>query len=214
MAHPKMLSSVEAKLHTFSVTIQSLTVKDKQMTLAVFRQLPIGSFYDDNNGQDDDEPIQGTAWGTVRYPIKDKGDRWIVHEFEGILYRCKFPSKIDLYEVRKDHATAKKELLAYGDFFKRDFHEPSRYRPAKPNNFRDRAEKYTEEEYKSIYDQAKEDYEELVNISMKNYNEKRDCLEKNFKAASIWLQDDIEFNDGMELLIKKLNDLPQLFIAV
>lgn len=206
MAHPKMLSSVEAKLHTFSVTIQSLTVKDKQMTLTVFRQLPIGSFYDDNNGQDDADPIQGTAWGTVRYPIKDEGDRWVVHEFEGILYRCEFPCKKDLYKAKKYAATAEKELLACGDFYERGFREPCRYESI--------GREYTEEEYKKIYDQAKENYGKRLNERREEYNKKRNHLENVSRFESSWLQRGIVFNDGVELLIKKLNDLPQLFIAV
>ena len=93
-----MIIATETKIHTFSVTIQSLTLKDRQMTLAVFRQLPQGRFYENTNGQRN--PILGTPWGLVRYDIKDQGYLWIVHEHDGVLYRCSFPVHISLWTAK------------------------------------------------------------------------------------------------------------------
>lgn len=56
-----------ASLDTLAITILALHVNGKQMTLAVFRQLPEGR-------EDEDSEL----WGTVRYSIKDAGDLWLV----------------------------------------------------------------------------------------------------------------------------------------
>ncbi len=65
-----------ASLDTLAVTIQALHVSGKQMTMAVFRQLP--QKYEQAGSQ---------LWGTVRYSIKDEGDIWLVFSHEGVLYR-------------------------------------------------------------------------------------------------------------------------------
>jgi hypothetical protein len=59
-----------------AVTIRALHVNGKQMTLAVFRQLPIRKEQEDS-----------VLWGTVRYGIKDEGDLWLVFSHEGKLFR-------------------------------------------------------------------------------------------------------------------------------
>jgi hypothetical protein len=65
-----------ASLDTMAITVQAMHVDGKQMTLAVFRQLPISE-------EEPDDPL----WGTVRYPIKDQGDLWLVFSHDGKLYR-------------------------------------------------------------------------------------------------------------------------------
>jgi hypothetical protein len=74
-----MGTQVEAKnarLDTLAVTIQALHVSGKQMTLAVFRQLPRAI-------EDEDSEL----WGIVRYAIKDEGAVWLVFSHDGTLYR-------------------------------------------------------------------------------------------------------------------------------
>ena len=83
--------ATEASLQTLQVTIQSMTVKGKQLTLAVFRQFPLGSSVLDDVGR----LRPWKMWGQVRYRITDEGDRWIVVESEGKLYRCPYPSRIE-----------------------------------------------------------------------------------------------------------------------
>lgn len=73
-----------ASLETFSVTIRALHVNGKQMTLAVFRQLPVG------HEQDGD-----SEWGQVRYTIKDSGDVWMVFSHDGRLYRRALNPRMD-----------------------------------------------------------------------------------------------------------------------
>jgi hypothetical protein len=81
----KRHAAVEAKqasLSTLSVTIQALHVSGKQMTLSVFRQLPVDDVYC--------FPSRHTLWGTVRYPLKHDGelvDEWVVAECYGTLFR-------------------------------------------------------------------------------------------------------------------------------
>lgn len=71
-----IIETKTASLETMSVTIQALHVNGKQMTLAVFRQLPRAQF----------EPGSHVAWGTVNYKIGDMS-RWLVFEHGGRLHR-------------------------------------------------------------------------------------------------------------------------------
>lgn len=70
------IETKNASLDTLAVTILALHVSGKQMTLAVFRQLPEGK-----------ETEQSELWGTVRYTIKDSGELWVVFSNEGRLFR-------------------------------------------------------------------------------------------------------------------------------
>ena len=76
----------EASIDTVSVTIQALKVGPKQMTLAVFKQLPSGKIFCDGGIVDKELSF----WGRVRYSIKDQGDIWVVAEEHGSLLRCRF----------------------------------------------------------------------------------------------------------------------------
>ena len=67
----------DASLSVMAVTIKALHVSGKQMTLAVFRQLPIAYGV----------AVNVELWGTVRYSIKDQGDIWFVLSHKGKLYR-------------------------------------------------------------------------------------------------------------------------------
>lgn len=74
--------ATEATLRTLEVTIKSLTVSGKQMTLAVFRQLPGKSPLAGGS------LIQGASyWGVVHYKIKDEGNLWVVFVLGGVLHR-------------------------------------------------------------------------------------------------------------------------------
>jgi hypothetical protein len=87
-----MTMTVETKsasLDTLAVTIQALHVNGKQMTLAVFRQLPCAEVINEDGSL---APIE--CWGLVRYSIKDEGDFWVVCASGGRLYRSKL--RLDL----------------------------------------------------------------------------------------------------------------------
>ena len=71
-----------ARLDTLAVTIQALHVNGKQMTLAVFRQLPVISPYNEDGSL---APME--YWGIVRYRINYLGSVWAVCSTGGRLYR-------------------------------------------------------------------------------------------------------------------------------
>ena len=71
-----LVETKNASLDTLSVTIQALHVNGKQMTLAVFRQLPQKR-----------EDSESSIWGVVNYIIKNEGDIWLVFSNNGVLYR-------------------------------------------------------------------------------------------------------------------------------
>lgn len=77
------IETKSASLDTLAVTIQALHVNGKQMTLAVFRQLPIKDTYLDDGSL---APME--YWGLIRYQIKEQGDVWVVCSKDGCLYRC------------------------------------------------------------------------------------------------------------------------------
>lgn len=74
--HKGEIETKNASLDTLAVTILALHVSGKQMTQAVFKQLPEGI-----------ENQASELWGTVRYSIKDSGDLWLVFSSEGKLFR-------------------------------------------------------------------------------------------------------------------------------
>ena len=91
-----MIQKNEAQLATLSIDIQAIRVNGKRMSLAAFKQLPEGRILEDRSD----------VWGYVNYRIKkDKKpisrsryrsrpldipepDHWIVHSWNGKLYRC------------------------------------------------------------------------------------------------------------------------------
>ena len=84
-----LVETKNASLDTMSVTIQALHVSGKQMTLAVFRQLPAKHPF-----MPDGTLIpEMQLWGRVRYAMKDETDSWLVASLEGVLYRCSYAQK-------------------------------------------------------------------------------------------------------------------------
>jgi hypothetical protein len=67
------ISVYEAQIHTAAVEIKTLTIRGKQVTLAVFRQLQEESIIDDNHGG-----LRGLPWGRVNYHPPDC-DRRLAH---------------------------------------------------------------------------------------------------------------------------------------
>ena len=92
------IETKKASLDTLAVTIQALHVNGKQMTLAVFRQLPVMNIY-----EQDGSLKSVTLWGIVRYTIKDEGQLWVVCDSGGVLYRCWFETGFDsTYRASKE----------------------------------------------------------------------------------------------------------------
>ena len=86
----KNIRTHEASLDTLSVSVLAIHVNQKQMTLAVFRQLPVSGIHNADGTLDDKE-----YWGVVRYHIKDEDcNRWVIISDNGILYRCPYYSRV------------------------------------------------------------------------------------------------------------------------
>lgn len=104
-----------ASIDTLAVTIRALHVSGKQMTLAVFRQLPTGRAYVDDGTLN---PMY-EHWGIVRYDIKGEGSVWVVASHDGRLYRCDAypPYPIPVFLSEKAHYEAavreRDRFLAY-----------------------------------------------------------------------------------------------------
>ena len=92
-----LVEEKNASLSTLSVTIQALHVQGKQMTLAVFRQLPTMVVNKDCS-----------IWGIVRYEIKNLGDLWLVFSFNNCLYRM----WLDLQKPSNYYLNGYKQKLA------------------------------------------------------------------------------------------------------
>lgn len=91
-----IIETKNASLDTLAVTIRALHVRGKQMTLAVFRQLPVKDAYLNDGSL---APLE--RWGLVRYEIKNEGLLWLVASHDGILYRCRTNPPWDI-EIAKN----------------------------------------------------------------------------------------------------------------
>jgi len=95
------LSVRDLNITTPSITVNAIKINNKQMTLAVFRQLDIG-----NLSEYILNPIKDiTIWGRVNYKTTHKEDNihinWIVFEKNGFLYRDSVESLYEKYNVYK-----------------------------------------------------------------------------------------------------------------
>jgi len=199
--------ATEATVKTVSVTIQSLTVSGKQMTLAVFRQLPKAEIFDEN------VDIVGTPWGTVAYHIKDEGPRWIVVEKDGLLYRCVFPNSVFCgYESGQLNKTV--------ELYKScSYHPPSYYPP-----FNEKQQyikgKFagmcicTSEEYKELETKAKQDHAEKERKARQDHEDRLKGYLEKINECRFNLQACERIKKKVENHIRILNSLDQLFIAV
>lgn len=193
-----VIETKAASLDTLSVTIKALHVNSKQMTLAVFRQLPIAEAYKDDGTLNTDL----THWGIVRYNIKDESPSWIVASKDGRLFRCatkefrKWDEETDYFERRlqtlilqqNEFAQWAKYWIAYNAWRKADYET----RGQSP---------------KTIQKPSHVGRCETDEISLRNQN--NDYLE--------WidnLRQELKISKEIDQSLKKILDLPQLFIAV
>jgi hypothetical protein len=77
------------QLSTFAVTLQALTINNKQMTISVFRQLPVKKPFDFvlDYGKDGGALFYDNViyWGYVNYQ-----GSWLIWQRENLLYRFSF----------------------------------------------------------------------------------------------------------------------------
>lgn len=201
---PEILAT-EATLSTLKVEIKALTVSGKQMTLAVFRQMPLMNVTQPNGAL----WANVRYWGIVRYAIKDEGDVWAVIELEGKLYRGRvnhrysgWYSELGTNDITPQVRVARQQALAAW-----------------------RAEEAAEEEkkknkglpeYPSPWSKAKYDeYTEKRDQWEAQWNERITQLKKlTTKAIDAREQLDEEYAVRHNLSVDALRQLPQLYIAV
>lgn len=85
------------EISTMKINVASIQVEGKQMTLAVFRQLPINCIYNSNYSINENINL----WGVVRYQIPGYlNSIWVIFEKDGILYKGNIdpPNKIPSVE--------------------------------------------------------------------------------------------------------------------
>lgn len=84
---PSSISKIfttDATVRTLQIVVKAMTIGTKQVTLAVFRQLPrIDPLTEEGGLRPDIE-----CWGHVNYPIKDEGEKWAVISCDGGLHRA------------------------------------------------------------------------------------------------------------------------------
>ena len=82
--NPIDLETSEASITTASVTIRTLRVNSRQLTLATFRQLPCRDLVDERTAT-----LQAKVWGWVNYspPGEDPKATQFVAQFENRIYR-------------------------------------------------------------------------------------------------------------------------------
>lgn len=118
------IETKNASLDTMAVTIMALHVSGKQMTQAVFKQLPYK-----------DESDKSELWGIVRYSIKDQADIWLVFSESGTLFRrgvntrTRYADKSLLNELQNDVKRLTKNMSRFEisddmtDYLKKSYKE-------------------------------------------------------------------------------------------
>jgi len=91
-----MIQKNEAQLATLSIDIQAIRVNGKRMSLAAFKQLKVGSYFDEKKPN-------CKIWGMVKYKLsKDDDGEWVVYSLDGTLYRRETPmDEWDSHQVFK-----------------------------------------------------------------------------------------------------------------
>jgi hypothetical protein len=99
----------DASVRTMTVEIKSLIVSGKQMTLAVFRQLPLRELIDRDRGE-----LRGLPWGSVNYHWGDM-DRDALHvvwQDEETLFRSLVPRAFTWTDAQNHREWVIRQLIA------------------------------------------------------------------------------------------------------
>jgi hypothetical protein len=199
--------ATDATIKTVSVTIQSLTVSGKQMTLAVFRQIPKAEIFDK------EIEIIGTPWGIVNYSVANEGPRWIVVEKDGLLYRCVFPNSVFCgYESSQLNKAV--ELYKSCSYNSPLYYPPSKEKQEYIKGKFVTTHIYTSEEYKELETKAKQDYAEKERKARQDHEDRLKGYLEKINECRFNLQACERIKKKVENHIRILNSLDQLFIAV
>ena len=120
-AQGMLIETKSASLETMAVTIQALHVNGKQMTLAVFRQLPVingdrasDRWYRPPHYKPLNIEDGVAAWGVVRYSIGDDAI-WLVVSMNGRLYRAPMYPNPKTYHCNNDEQVEREMTCAARD---------------------------------------------------------------------------------------------------
>jgi hypothetical protein len=115
-----IIETRHASLDTFAVTINALHVNGKQMTLAVFRQLPFSEL-------PIDEISESSWWGVVNYPCRDAEEItrtcWLVYDDTGRLFRYALDGRSYQQVARMEVENAINGLASWREALKREQRE-------------------------------------------------------------------------------------------
>jgi hypothetical protein len=122
---PRKVKSSEAAIQTAAVEVKTIMVGERQMTLSLFRQLPMNRFWSSPESPEDQPQSHGEPWGFVNYHWKGcgaefrdqrNGDRQVsrdtddhvhlVFVSDGIICQCPLfleEGQLGLASYRTDH---------------------------------------------------------------------------------------------------------------
>ena len=107
------IQSNKASITTMSASISVIQINKKQMTLAVFRQIPIVEI----KVQDILNDCIGVEfWGLVSYSIKYEGDLWLVGVADNILVKCCFDFDIQSLNNLKYEIKRLEDYINHGQY--------------------------------------------------------------------------------------------------
>ena len=184
---PKLLHIEDVNLKSLAVEIKAMTVSGKQMTLAVFRQLPQKSIWDD------DYKLLGVPWGRVRYfwgDDKDCNGFQVVWQAGGELLRS-------IHYIPR-HVCVDREYKRHLEDEMRELKRKWRgKKPELPESHKDN--EYHVNYYNKLMEAYCADTEEYI----ANDNAIKEIDEQSARSFT-----------AHEAAFKELEQLPQLFIAL
>lgn len=189
-----MIQKNSAQLATLSIDIQAIRVNGKRMSLAAFKQLQEGDYFDELKPN-------CKRWGMVRYKLdKDDLGNWLVYSRDGTLYRRKTPTS---YHV------ADRVLRTEDGNYRVDGEDIPNYNT---NGYYERQfPSWDEDDKYKLYTKGKIKWEEYE-IAKRIHQEK---IEKN---KAIKRGHDKKLDEAKREVQRKdwkmASDLPHLFIAV
>ena len=198
-----MIQKNSAQLATLSIDIQAIRVNGKRMSLAAFKQLQEGDYFDELKPN-------CKRWGMVRYKLdKDDGGDWVVYSRDGTLYRRKTP--IDDWDARQVLRTEDGNYRVDGEDI------PDYY----TNGYRERQEKKVkgmEDYYYHSYQDAEitwEEFKEASRIEKEKIEQKWAIKRREKEQKEVH---DKKLDEAKREVQRKdwkmASELPHLFIAV
>jgi len=237
----KVLTAHNAEITTASITVKSLTIERRQVTLALFRQLQEEDIFDWNA-----MALRGVAWGHVRYLIEASPEKAInlVWQKGSELRRCilsreqaeprlgyraylhsdtlAFRNKKDvLYTWYRVSCIHWRNMEWHPSIDDLEIETPPEIRDFTDCSYPTYLKSDATEAEEKAYKQRLEYYDQKIDEYHKMYEEKyKDALDrvKTYiatcsEALNEWIQIYKNKNQQYKEIVSPLFDLPQLFIA-